>query len=276
VPVSADGIYLDLEDEYRDLARCLDSVEGDQWQLPTGFKDWNIYDQLCHLCISEETAQRAMVAPEVFRSEAQEQMQRGGPPPDWKRDIIPSYGRFTGPDLLASWRALCGQNLAHLQALPTGTRIPWYGPDMKPASLATARLMETWAHGQGVFDALCLRRGATRRLRHICWLGYKTFAWSFMTHGLAVPQTSVALKLTGPEGECWRWGDENADETLSGSAIEFCWVVAQCRHPDDTALACSGEVGRQWLRIAQCFAGQPAWGPGPGQRPINAPRQEFA
>lgn len=274
--MSVDGIYRDLEDEYRDLERCLSTLDDSHWQLATGFKDWSIYDQLCHLCISEETALRAIADPDAFRRDVQAQLTSQEPLPDWKRDLIPGYGDYSGPALLARWEELHTELLAGLRALPADVRIPWYGPDMKPSSLATARLMETWAHGQGVFDALGLQRGPTARLRHICWLGYQTFAWSFIVHGLPVPEISVRLELTGPAGEPWRWGEDSAQETISGSALEFCWVVAQCRHRDDTALICSGEVGRQWLRIAQCFAGQPAHGPAPGQRPIQPPQREWS
>ncbi len=64
---------------------------------------------------------------------------------------------------------------------------------MSVASSVTARLMETWAHGQDVLDALRLRRRPTDRLRHIAHLGVRTFGWSFRVHGLAVPEQPVRV-----------------------------------------------------------------------------------
>ena len=42
---------------------------------------------------------------------------------------------------------------------------------MSLMSFGTARLMETWAHGQDIADALGVRRTPTDRLRHIAYIG---------------------------------------------------------------------------------------------------------
>lgn len=145
-------------------------------------------------------------------------------------------------------------------------RLPWYGPPMSALSFTTARLMETWAHGQDIFDALGLRRAPTDRLRHIAHLGVTTFGWSYINRGLYVPRIHVRVKLVAPSGALWTWGPEDALERITGPAEDFCLVVVQRRHIDDTRLESSGDGARDWMLKAQCFAGPPSDGPEPGER----------
>ncbi|HMK65341.1 MAG TPA: maleylpyruvate isomerase family mycothiol-dependent enzyme, partial [Thermodesulfobacteriota bacterium] len=133
-------------------------------------------------------------------------------------------------------------------------------------SFATARLMETWAHGQDVFDALRLKRVNTDRIRHIAHLGVTTFGWSYRNRGLEVPQKSVRVELTAPSGELWTWGPEESSEKITGPADDFCLVVTQRRHLADTALEAKGNVAVDWMSKAQCFAGPATNGPKAGER----------
>lgn len=149
-------------------------------------------------------------------------------------------------------------------AVDPGTKLPWYGPPMSPASFATARLMEYWAHGQDVVDALELERPGTDRLRHICHLGVRTRAFAYVNRGRPVPTAPIAVRLTSPAGETWTYGDAEATETVTGPALDFCLLVTQRRHRDDTALVATGASAQEWLSVAQCFAGPP--GPGRAAR----------
>ena len=52
--------------------------------------------------------------------------------------------------------------------------------------MATARLMETFAHGRDVADALGAHaRAATARLRHVCHLGVRTRGFAYLINGAA-------------------------------------------------------------------------------------------
>jgi uncharacterized protein (TIGR03084 family) len=134
---------------------------------------------------------------------------------------------------------------------------------MSPASFATARLMEYWAHGQDVADALGVRRTPTARLRHICHLGLRTRGFSYSNRGLTPPDVPVAVELEAPDGSTWTYGEPSAQERVTGTAEDFCLLVTQRRHRGDTALVASGTTAQEWLGIAQCFAGPP----GPGRAP---------
>jgi uncharacterized protein (TIGR03084 family) len=138
---------------------------------------------------------------------------------------------------------------------------------MSARSFATARLMETWAHGQDIWDALHRPRPATSRLAHIAQLGVITFRWSFQNRGLPPPAAAPAVELEGPAGAVWRWGDAAADGLVRGSALDFCLVVTQRRHVLDTGLELQGAAAQEWMSIAQCFAGPAASGPPPGSFP---------
>ena len=60
------------------------------------------------------------------------------------------------------------------------------------------------------------------------------------------------------------WPDD-ATELVKGSAEDFCLVVTQRRHLDDTTLDAT-PLAREWLLIAQAFAGPATDGPAPGTR----------
>jgi uncharacterized protein (TIGR03084 family) len=137
---------------------------------------------------------------------------------------------------------------------------------MSVRSCISARQMETWSHGQAQFDLLGIERVEHDRLRNIAIMGVNTFGWSFANRQLPIPVTKPYLQLTAPSGALWEWNSLAAADRIEGSAVEFCRVVTQTRNVADTALRVSGAIARQWMAIAQCFAGQPQDPPLPGTR----------
>ena len=138
---------------------------------------------------------------------------------------------------------------------------------MSAKSHVTGRLMETWAHGQDIVDALEVHRPPTDRLRHIAHLGFTTFGWSFSNHNMEVPDTPVRLELTSSSGEPWTWGPEQAENIVRGPAKDFCLVIIQRRNVADTDIVTERDIASKWMSIAQCFAGPPTIGPKPGTFP---------
>lgn len=131
---------------------------------------------------------------------------------------------------------------------------------MSAASCVSARLMETWAHGQDIADALAIKYPQSLRLRHIAHLGVRTIRFSFLVHGVPVPDTPVRVDLQAPDGNRWTWGEPEWSESVTGPAVDFCYVVTQRRHVSDTDLEIHGRVAAQWLSMAQAFAGPPTFG----------------
>ena len=168
--------------------------------------------------------------------------------------------------MLAAWRRNRDTLAAAASSLTDDSRVEWYGPSMSARSFLTARLMEAWAHGQDVVDAVGATRTPTDRLRHIAQLGVITRGWSYANRGLPVPEEEVGVALTGPSGATWTWGPEGAAASIAGPAEDFCLVVTQRRHVDDTALVVRGDVARDWMLKAQVFAGRATNGPQAGAR----------
>jgi len=126
--------------------------------------------------------------------------------------------------------------------------------------------METWAHGQDIYDLLKVEREATDRVRNICHIGVRTFGWTFVNRRLPVPDQPPYVRLDAPSGAVWEWNAKSADECVSGDAVEFAHVVTQGRNVADCNLTVTGPVAESWMRIAQCFAGPPEEPPPPGHR----------
>jgi len=152
-----------------------------------------------------------------------------------------------------------------LAAVPAGTKLQWFGPPMTAMSMATARLMETWAHGQDVADTVGVVREPTARLRHVAHISVRTRDFAFQVRGLTPPAEPFYVELTAPDGSLWTWGPSDAAQRVAGRALDFCLLAVQRQHRADTNLTADGPDADKWLDIAQAFAGLP----GPGREPLN-------
>jgi uncharacterized protein (TIGR03084 family) len=123
---------------------------------------------------------------------------------------------------------------------------------MSLTSFTTARLMEAWAHGADVRDALHQPIESTDRLRHICHLGVGARTFSFAVHQVPDPGDPVAVVATDAG---WTWGDPDAANRIEGTALDLALVFTQRRHSSRTTVKPIGPVAEQWLAIAQAFAG---------------------
>ena len=253
----------DLAAETAVLDDMLAPLSSAQWRTPTPAEGWSIADQVSHLAYFDETALLAATDPERFRREAAELVDGGVDFPD---RIAARHRERDGADLLAWFRGARRDLLAGFAGVDPATRLPWYGPDMGPVSSITARLMETWAHGQDVADALGIRREPTGRLRHIAHLGVRTTGFVHRLHGLPEPTVPVRVELDAPDGNGpWTWGPEGAADRVTGPALDFCLLVTQRRHRDDLTLDVVGDAATTWVAIAQAFAGAA----GPGRPPLS-------
>lgn len=255
-----DELCADLRDEHAALDEVVSDLSAEQWSASTPAAGWTVCDQISHLAYFDAAAALALVSPERFEELTQEMLSGSG---QGRADV--ALGRSVAPDrLLADWRRGRIDLLEAAQAADETRRVPWYGPDMSLASFVTARLMETWAHGQDVRDALGLPPSVSARLRHLCHLGYAARRYAFLVHERADPGTPVRMDARAPDGTSWSWGPPDASETLTGSALGLALVFTQRRHPSDTDVVASGETAEAWLGVAQAFAGPPGTGRAPG------------
>ena len=232
----------------------------------TGFKRWTISDIVRHLHVWNEAAMVSLsdeAAFGAFMAEAGKSLGGGGDLRQFERAY---KSGLAGPKLVAAWHDTYVETADHFRSADPSQRVPWAGPSMSARSSITARLMESWAHGQAVFDLLGQRRENGDALRNIAILGVNTFGWTFRNRREEIPDAVPFVDLVAPSGARWTFGEERADESVSGSAEEFCQVVTQTRNIGDTGLAVSGPVATRWMEIAQCFAGAPVDPPKTGER----------
>jgi len=256
----------DLLAEWEDLDRLLAPLDEARWALATPAPGWAIRDQIGHLAYFDDVARHAALDPEGFRIERDRSLADAGSLVDRATE---SYRHLSGAALRTWLRQARAALVEVARPLDPGHRVPWYGPDMSMASSVTARLMETWAHGQDVADALDVTRVPTERLRHIAFIGVRALPNSYRAQGRPVPDASLRAELTGPGGERWVIGPADATDVVRGPALDFCLLVTQRRHPADTALVADGAVAAEWMTIAQAFAGPPGAGRAAGERPTS-------
>jgi uncharacterized protein (TIGR03084 family) len=254
----------DLAMEQQELDAVVANLDEAGWETMTPSEGWDIKEQIRHLAYFEDRAKLSASNPEAFKKWFEEMLQ--------DPNTMTKHMETTGKDLTAEetlkwWREERSALLEVLAKMDRKTRLPWYVPSLSAMSFATARLMETWAHGQDVVDALGIIRKPTDRLRHIAHLGVSTFGWSFANRKMEILDTPVRVELTGPSGDMWSWGPEEAKDMVKGPAEDFCLVAVQRRHVSDTNLIITGETAQQWMSIAQVYAGPPTAGREPGKFP---------
>jgi len=268
MPADMNELADDLAAETDSLRGLLAGLSEEAWELPTPAVGWTIADQVSHLAWFDEAAVTSALRPREFRSVLAQA--EGRLDPD---EIAARYRSMSGAALLTWFGRARTALLATFRELDPSVRVPWYGLHMSAASSLTARVMETWAHGQDVADTLGVRREPTDRLRHVAHLGVAARPFSFAAHGRPVPEAKVRVELVSPGLDMWLWGPPEAIDRVSGSALDFCLAVTQRRHLDDTSLVVSGPVATEWMPIAQAFAGAAGAGREPGQfRRAGGPR----
>jgi uncharacterized protein (TIGR03084 family) len=255
------SLLADLDAESAELDDLVGDLPEADWRRPTPSPGWTIADQIAHLAWTDDIAAVAATDGAAFEA-ALAELSDGTASVD---SIAAAAAARPPAALLAWWRDRRARLAAALFAVPPGGRIPWFGPPMAAASMATARLMETWAHGQDIADALGVHRLPTARLRHVAHIGVRARDFAFRAHGLEPPAEEFFIDLTGPAGERWTWGPADAAQQVSGPALDLCLLVTQRRHREDLAVTAIGTDAGRWLTIAQAFAGPPGEGRHPGQ-----------
>ena len=257
----------DLDAEFDALRAVVAPLTDDdpRWDLATPAEGWAVRDQISHLAYFDDAGRLAMEDPDAFARSTGELLAATGDP----MDVHLVRGRAMGGDELLSWWD--GAHSAMVRVFATAdptARVPWYGPPMGVLSFVSARLMETWAHGQDVCDALGAERVPTDRLRHVAHLGVRARPFSYVVRGREVPPGRIDVVVTGPGGDEWRLVAGDAEGggpagSVRGTALDFCLVVTQRRNIADTELVVEGAVAEDWMEVAQAFAGPP----GPGRPP---------
>jgi uncharacterized protein (TIGR03084 family) len=255
-----DDLLADLKAESDQLWSVVSGLDEEGWRTPTPAAGWDVATQIAHLLWTDEVAVLAATDKEQWDAVV---LLAIDDPEGYVDAEARQVAQLAPAALLARWGKAREDLTRALRELPAGEKMPWFGPPMSAASMATARFMETWAHALDVYDALGTRPEPTDRVRHVAHLGVRTRNFAFSVHGLEPPPEEFLVQLTAPSGETWSWGPAGATQTVTGSAYDFCLLVTQRVHRDDTDLVATGADAEKWLTIAQAFAGPAGEGRSP-------------
>ena len=257
---SEDVVLRDLAHEVESLSRLLSLLSDHQWIVRTPAPGWNVADQVIHLGLFDQRCLWSIMDEERFHEDRRSLMSVGGV------DALQNEHREMSPgDLLSWWRDGARDLADAVASTDLSKRCAWYGPSMSARSMLTARLMETWAHGLDIADAVGRRVEPTDRLIHVAHIGVRAMAFAFAANGRDVPNGEVFVELSAPSGAIWTWGPLDASSSVRGSAFGFCCAVTQRRHLNDCGLSVEGALATEWMSIAQAFAGPPGSGRVEGQ-----------
>lgn len=257
-----DAVYADLITEGESVDKIVAHLEPADWARPTPAPGWTIAHQIAHMASVCKLAEAAAASPEVFKKQA------AGAAGDFDAAVdalLRPYLAHAPADLLARWRADRAAASQALSALPPDRMVPWLARPLPAAVLASAGIMELFAHGQDIADTVGTRREHTDRIWHLTAFAVRVWDFGYLARGLTPPSDEFRFELTSPSGQQWDFGPEGATQRIAGPAVDFCLLATRRRHRDDLALVATGAEADHWMDIAQAYRGSPGQGRTPGQ-----------
>jgi uncharacterized protein (TIGR03084 family) len=243
------SIFEDLAAEEDRLEKILSGLDEAQWASASAADGWTIADVVLHLAQSEEAA----------AATATHGTLRGalgtvpGDTTDERADAAVRAERAAPAEVFARWQRARQAALAAMRDADPDLAVQWMVGTIKPATLATTRLAEHWAHGLDIAGPLGADFPDTDRLKHIAWLAHRTLPYALSLAG--EPTAPVRCELTAPDGEqVWRFGPAKAESAITGAAGEFCRVAAQRLDPARSGLQASGPAGATALHLVRTYA----------------------
>ena len=258
-----ESVLADLEAESDQLDAIVAGLDDDGWTTATPAPGWDVAHQVAHLHWTDIASLAAIEGGEAFAAHMKGAIENPTGYVDAEADRLAA---LAPQDLLSAWRDGRQQLAAALRAVPDGEKIAWFGPPMSPASMATARLMETWAHSRDVAEAFGIELPRSARAKHVANLGFRTRGFAYLVRGREVPSVPVRVELVGTDGETWAWGPEDAENRVTGNGYDFALLATRRRTRDDVDVVAHGAAAEEWLDIVQAFAGLP----GPDPQPLAA------
>jgi uncharacterized protein (TIGR03084 family) len=252
----------DLGAESASLDALVAPLPPEKWATQTPAEGWTIAHQIAHLAWTDRLVILSAIHEEAFAAAAARAVRD---PTGFTDAGAQELAGEEPRKLLAMWRDGIVELCEAISHLPGSRHLSWFGPGMSAASMVTARIMETWAHGQDIADALRVTREPTARLRHVAHLAIAARGYAYTVNGRTPPEAPVRVELTGPAGAVWTWGPPDAVDRVSGPALDFCLLATQRRHREDLKVTATGADADAWLDIIQAFAGPPGTGRRSGQ-----------
>jgi uncharacterized protein (TIGR03084 family) len=262
VVIRPTDVFADLVAEGEALNTIVAGLDAPQWALSTPAAGWTVKHQVAHMASIFHIAGLTAADPDRFTA------MTAGAEKDFDAAVfalLTPYLAASPTDLLARWRAELEGAARTLAALPPGHLVPWIARPIPAAVLGCAGIMELFAHGQDIADAVGAHRVYTDRIGHLAWFATRNRDFGYQVRGLTPPAEEFRYELTAPSGALWEFGPADAKQRVTGPAVDFCLLVTRRRHRADLALQADGTEADRWLDIAQAYRGSPGAGRSPGQ-----------
>jgi uncharacterized protein (TIGR03084 family) len=241
------AIFDDLEAEQDRLQDILSGLDQAQWLTESGAPGWSVADVVLHLAQSEEGVVATTTGIGVDA-----RPEPGVSVDDAMARLVESQ-RVAPAEIFERWQTARVAALAELRAADPAKPLLWVEAPLKPATLATTRLAEHWAHALDITGPLGIDLPDTDRLRHVAWLAHRSLAYAFSLAGQADQQ--VYCRLTAPDGDqIWEYGPPDAASSITGTAGAFCRVAAQRIAPERSGLLADGPHGATALSVLRTYA----------------------
>lgn len=255
-------VYADLIAEGNSLDEVVAALAPSQWELPTPAPGWTIAHQVAHLASISRIVTAAATDPAAFSAQV------SGAAHDFDAAVsalLAPYLAMPLRVLLDRWRCERAAACQALAAVPADQAVPWLARPLPSAILASAGIMELFAHGQDIADTVGAAREYTDRIGHLVAFAIRTWDFGYLARGLTPPDAEFRFELTAPSGAAWEFGPAEAAQKVTGPAVDFCFLVTRRRHRDDLAITASGAEADRWVSLAQAYRGSPGQGRAPGQ-----------
>ncbi len=239
-------ILSDLVAEQQFLDQSLQRIPIKVWDLPTPNKPWTVRDTIAHLADFEELGASAINGGERVR-----EWQQASDLEAMKKIAIKKGRAMRPQDVIEWWRGGRAKVVEPLSHMNGEDRVPWIAGDMSARTFATFRLMETWMHGLDIYSTLGIEVEDTQRIRHICWLGWKTLPHAFKQAG--EHYEPVRVEVIGPGYAKWVYGPEDTDQLIKGSASEWARLVVHRVKPSQVRLQVNGEYAETAIKVAKAY-----------------------
>jgi enediyne biosynthesis protein E11 len=257
-----DEVIADLVADADVLDHILGDLEGSDWRRETPAPGWTIAHQVAHLSATFRLAALAASDPERF------QAMKARLSDDFDANVAGAMQPYLGSSpeqMFRRWQDERHNVVQALRALPADEMVPWLVRPLPASILAAAGIMELFAHGQDIVDALGATRTPTDRIRHLVAFVVRTWDIGYLARGETPPEVAFRFEITAPSGVRWVYGPDDATQRITGSAIDLCLLATRRRHRADLSLTATGDQADHWLNIAQAYRGSPGEGRRPGQ-----------
>ncbi|MYW94158.1 TIGR03084 family protein [Amycolatopsis rubida] len=260
---NAQDVIDDLTADSEDFHALFAGLGLEGWAAETPAPGWTVKHQVAHLTFVFRIAGLAAGDPAAFGRIAEAAGETG-----FDKAVnaaLADYLDDPAEVLAGRWRAERDTAVKALAAVPADRTVPWLVAPLPPAVLAAAGMMELFAHGQDIADALGVERTHTDRLRPVAEFAVRTKDFGYQARGLTPPPDEFRFEITAPSGALWTFGPEGAAQRITGPAVDFCLLVTRRRHPADLAVGAEGAEASRWLEIAQAYRGPAGEGRRAGQ-----------